>query len=54
MLEKTNKKRERKKERKDSHVLKIKFEGREIINKEYIFPYHPLSTHMHILINLYD
>ena len=47
-------KKEKKKEKKDSHALKkILYVGREIIQKK--FPFHPpQSIHMHILIWLYD
>jgi hypothetical protein len=54
MLKKQRKKRERKKKN-DSHVLKNKVQReRDHTRRRYIFPYHPLSTHMHILIRLYD
>jgi hypothetical protein len=54
MLKKTKKKEKEKRKKNDSHVLKIKFKGREIIQGVIYFHIIHFHTHMHILIRLYD
>jgi hypothetical protein len=48
------KKRKKEEEKYIAMFSKKSSKGERSYNKEYIFPYHPLSTHLHILIRLYE